>query len=181
MRTVLWRRIDGNGFDRCTVSAGPDGHRITGTALFAADGVAHEIRYSVLTDAAWHTRTVGVSLSTSRGDRTLALSADGAGAWSAGDAPLIDLFGAIDVDLAWTPATNILPVKRLALEPGQTADISVVMLDHTDHEVHKANQRYECLAPGRYRFSAGSFATELLVDDEGLVTTYPGEWEAVAR
>jgi uncharacterized protein len=40
--------------------------------------------------------------------------------------------------------------------------------------VHRAQQRYEHLAPGRVRFSDGDFTAELELDADGLVVAYPG-------
>jgi hypothetical protein len=43
-----------------------------------------------------------------------------------------------------------------------------------DLKVHRSEQRYEHLAPGRVRFSSDGFTADLELDADGLVITYPG-------
>lgn len=179
MTSVMWQPQTGAGAERAVIEATTDGFRIAGTALIVSNGAAHEIRYSVLTDRTWHTRTVGAHVQGPGADRRLALHADGSGAWSVGDAPLMDLFGAIDVDLGWTPATNTLPIRRLGLEIGASEEVTVAWVAFPDHEVRRRRQRYERLSDEVYRFASDDFQVELTVDDSGIVTDYPGGWRAV--
>ena len=105
----------------------------------------------------------------------LFLRRDSAGRWNDGVQELAELTGAVDVDLSISPFTNTLPIRRLKLSPGQSADISVAYVAYPDHSVMKDPQRYTCLASGRYLFESvdSDFKSEILVDDRGLVTTYP--------
>ncbi len=178
--TVLWRRLDIPGMDRCLVEPVPEGFRIAGTALMALDDAPCEIRYTVLTDPQWRTRTVGVHVSGLEADRRLALTADGAGGWSVSDTPLLELYGALDVDFAWTPATNTLPVMRLGLEIGATAEITVAMIEFPGHSVRRVTQRYTRTGEATYRFASGDFGAEIVIGDAGLVTDYEGLWSSLA-
>jgi uncharacterized protein len=179
--SVLWRDRESGGLDRCVLSAGPDGgHRLSGTVLQAMDDVPYEVRYTVMTDASWTTRSVGVHVQGGSGDARLALLADGEGGWSAGREPLADLDGCLDVDLVVTPATNTLPIRRLDLAVGETADVAVAWVRFPELTVEVAEQRYERQAPDLYRYSAGRYAAELVVDDHGLVLDYEEAWHAIA-
>jgi uncharacterized protein len=66
-----------------------------------------------------------------------------------------------------------LPIRRLALVPGESAEISVAYFDGTEP------QRYTCLEKGSggglYRFLSldGEFTADLPVDADGLVLDYP--------
>lgn len=179
MSSVMWQPHERAGAERTVIEPMPDGFRIAGTALVVADDAAHEIRYSVLTDRSWRTRTVGAHVQGPGADRRLALHADGTGTWSVGDEPLMDLFGAIDVDLGWTPATNTLPIRRLDLAVGSAEDITVAWVAFPEHEVRRRRQRYHRIAENVYRFSSDGFEVDLTVDDSGIVTEYPGGWRAV--
>jgi hypothetical protein len=176
---ILWRRLDTPGFDRCELTATPDGHRLAGTALVVFDDVPYEIRYTVITDRRWRTRTVGAHVQGPEGDRRLALTADGEGGWSVSDSPVLDLYGAIDVDLAWTPATNTLPVNRLELQVGEETEITAAYIQFPAHEIKRVSQRYQRIADQRYLYSQGSFRAEVAVDENGLVVDYQGVWESV--
>ncbi|MBA3412108.1 MAG: putative glycolipid-binding domain-containing protein [Actinobacteria bacterium] len=56
------------------------------------------------------------------------LRANGRGEWRGSDGRArAEFAGCIDVDVSTTPFTNSLPVRRLELEPGDSAVIEVVM------------------------------------------------------
>lgn len=179
MDAVLWSRVDGPGHDRCVLEATPDGFRLGGTALVVAEGTSWEIRYAVVTDPQWRARTVGAHVHGPGPDRRIALLGDGLGGWSTADAPLLDLYGAVDVDLAWTPATNTLPIRRLGLAVGESSAVTVAYVDFPGHEVGRRAQRYSRTGERTYRFESGDFAATLETDERGLVTRYEGLWQVV--
>ena len=182
MATVLWRNHRDDGLDRCSFQGGPNGFRLSGTALFVRDGLPFEARYTVMADSHWRTRSAGVHVQTPDGDDLrLALSADGEGGWLLGREPLPDLQGALDVDLAVTPATNTLALRRLSLSPGQAAELTVAYVPLGDLAPGPLEQRYERLTEDRYRYSKPGFSAELVVDEDGVVLSYEGVWEALAR
>ena len=90
--------------------------------------------------------------------------------------PMPEYTGAIDVDLAMTPFTNTLPIRRLGLAVGAAADIIVVYVTFPDLAVSAGPQRYTRLAERTYRFESlgGGFVRDIEVDEHGLVVTYPG-------
>jgi hypothetical protein len=181
MAGVMWQPYDGPGAERAVVESTPDGYRIAGTSLLVAESSTHEIRYTILADAEWRTRTVGAHVQGPGADRRLALHADGTGAWSVGDEPLVDLFGALDVDLAWTPATNTLPIRRLDLPIGGSAEIVVARVAFPEHDVARRRQRYTRIDASTYRLETNGDAVDLVVHEAGVVTDYPGGWRAVAH
>ena len=84
------------------------------------------------------------------------------------------------VDIAETPFTNTLPIRRLDLAPGGSADISVAYFDGAELQPWPEPQRYTRLEEGDgggvYRFLSldGGFTADLPVDSDGLVLDYPG-------
>lgn len=180
MPSVMWTRTDGRGMDRATLQSSPGGHRIGGTAILSIDGTPYEIRYSVLTDELWRTTTVGAHAQMPDGDRRLALSADGTGSWFVGDDPILDLFGAIDVDLGWTPVTNTVAIRRLGLSVGEEQEITVARIDFPSHEIERVTQRYRRLDEAHYRYSSRDLAVEFEVDEHGLIIDYPDGWKRIA-
>jgi hypothetical protein len=81
------------------------------------------------------------------------------------------LTDALDVDLSGSPLTNTLPLRRLGMVES-TITVAWVLLPSL--AVVPAKQSYRPLGPGRVRYSSGSFAAELEVDDDGFVVRYPG-------
>jgi hypothetical protein len=179
MTAILWQRRDGIGLDRATIEADAAGHRIAGTALLEYGGNSYDIRYSVLVDAGWRTRVAAAHLQGPEGERRLSLRVDEAGRWKTGEQDLEELAGATDVDFGFTPATNTLPINRLALGIGEAADVAAGRVAFPERSIEVVTQRYERLNDTTYRYSSADFVADLIVDDNGLVTTYPGRWEAV--
>jgi hypothetical protein len=138
-------------------------------------------RFRIRLDAAWRCRELEVEVV--GGERALRLRGDGHGRWTdEAGAALPALTGAIDVDLPVTPFTNTLPIRRLRLAAGASAEIAVVYVRPPELTVELDRQRYTCLTPlRRYRYEAvdDSFATEIEVDERGLVVTYPGLFRRV--
>jgi hypothetical protein len=181
MSTVLWRGVETGALDRCRLEAGPEGLRLSGTVLTAEFGTPLEARYLVEAGPDGLTRRVELALDDGAVRRVLL--ADGAGRWrwEGGDSELVEVAGALDVDLTVTPATNTLPIRRLAgLAVGEAADLRMAWVQFPELSVIPSAQRYERLAADRWRFSTGDFSAELVVDPEGLVLEYSGLFRSLA-
>ena len=181
MQTILWRDVRSGGVERAVLAPDPSGYHLGGTALLAAGEEPLEIRYSVLTDAAWHTRVVGLHVQGAGVNRRIALRASGSGSWTSGDDPQPGLEGAIDVDLAFSPAPNTLAIRRLMLDVGADARIDVVMIDPVTQEVTRVSQSYARLDEDTYRYEVAGVTADLVVDETGFVIDCPGAFETLAR
>ena len=142
------------------------------------DGPAHApfvLEYAVSCDEAWNTRYVFIAEAS--GDRRLELLASGRGHWTDGDGePLPELRGALDVDISATPFTNTLPIRRLDLPPGGSAEITVAFVSVPDLALSTERQRYTRTSELGYRFESvdADFERQITVDADGLVVEYPG-------
>src|SRR2546426_7631018 len=118
-RWILWQGLVTPSMGRFIASATRDGFELCGLILQAHEDVPYVVRYMIRVDGSWRTREVQVDLEDG-GRRIVSLSADGAGHWSPEGRPSNDLAGCLDVDLEWSPSTNTLPIRRLALAIGET-------------------------------------------------------------
>ena len=174
---VLWQASDG-GSEVCVLEPAGRGRRLRGTVLTHEAKQPIELRYAVVVDAAWATTDVEVLVAFAGDD--LREVAELGGLWSGTERP--PGYGdCVDVDLSFTPATNTLPIRRLGLDVGEEAEITVAWLRWPELTVERAVQRYARVAEDRYRYSQEEFTAELVVDDQGLVVEYEGLWRAVAR
>ena len=179
-----WQDWDGRGLEHTFIVHLDGGPLVESFVIGEADGQPFAARYHVKCDEKWRVNTVGFSLiGTGSG---VSFASDGKGHWRSygrgGEKSLSDLNGAIDVDITVTPFTNTLPIRRLGLEAGQSADIVVVYIDVPSLTVTADPQRYTCLEPmRRYRFESqgGEFVREIDVDEHGLVVLYPGLFRRV--
>lgn len=183
-RQAVWSRSDAPGMEHLTLIVRRAGAAADGLVLGVEENAAFRLRYTVGCDPRWRVRRVEVNLS--GGGRGLSLSADGRGRWfDESGAPVPALDGCVDVDITATPLTNTLPIRRLALKPGESADIRVAYVTTPDLRVAPDEQRYTCLETdaggGRYRFEqiGTGFTAVIRVDADGLVEDYPGLFRRV--
>jgi len=169
---VGWREQESGESHVCSLRSEEEGFELAGGGTAGLVDGPVEVRFTVRLDGSWATRETSVRF----GDRSVELRADGLGGWSVDGADRADLQGCTDVDLEFTPATNTLPVRRLGLEPGQSAEIEAAWVRAASLEVERSTQRYERLGDRRYRYSSGTFTVELDVDDHGMVLDYPPFW-----
>jgi hypothetical protein len=101
------------------------------------------------------------------------------GAWRFNGMLIDGLAGCVDLDLGFTPATNLIPIRRLALTKGQARDVRVAWLDVSTGSLKPLDQRYEKRTESAYWYEAPSFgyAAELDVAATGFIRRYPALWE----
>ncbi|WP_210527753.1 putative glycolipid-binding domain-containing protein [Rubellimicrobium arenae] len=180
-RDVRWRPEEGEGLEHLSLRPGPDAVMARGVVVGARGGPPYGVHYAIACDAAW--QVVSLDLWTTDG-RLLRLRSDEQGSWTDGDGhPLPAFEGCLDIDLAGSPFTNTLPIRRLALAPEDgPVELKVLFVPFDDFEPVLDLQRYRCIEPSRlYRFEAvdGTFAADLPVDEDGLVVDYPGLFRRV--
>ncbi len=148
MPDVAWAALQWPGLEHAKmVMAGDRGMTASGVAVAVLDGSPTHVTYQLGTDAAGVVRDV--NLSTPAGH--LKLRCDGAGNWEG--RPELD--GCVDVDIAITPLTNALPIRRLALGPDESTTIDVAYVSVPGLAVTRAVQRYT-RTPTGYRYESGS-------------------------
>src|SRR5690606_26932777 len=108
--------------------------------------------------------------------RAPALRRGPAGSWSLAGEPHPDLADAVDVDLSFSPFTNTLPIRRLALDVGDSAEIVTAYVEAETLAVTPDPQRYTRLTEDRYVYESldSDFRRTITVDTHGLVVDYPG-------
>ena len=181
-KTILWRRIDLPGHEVCTVGPYEDRWRLAGTAVIAYDGMPCELGYQVLCDPDWRTTSARVVGRIGSREVRLELLADGAERWQFNGAacPVVD--GCIDLDFGFSPATNLLPIRRLSLGSGESAEVVAAWLPFPSLSLEPLPQVYRRENEHTYRYESGdgTFVRTLEVDAFGFVTHYPGLWQAEA-
>jgi len=179
-RTVAWRRADGSGLELASIESSPSELAITGAVVLVHDDVAWEIRYRLEVDEEGRTRAARVDWSADDATGRLTLAVDDDGHWSRDGAPSPELDGAFDVDLGFSPSTNTLPIRRLALADGESASLVAAWVRFPDLDVIPLEQSYERVDARHYRYrSETGFERVIEVDPDGIVADYPGVWTRV--
>jgi len=177
--SILWRRIDTPGHDACSLRQSDVGWRLDGCAVFVHEGAPARLDYDLMCDRSWRTLRGNVDgwIGTEPIDFKIARSADGL--WTCNGAVVPGLEACVDLDLGFSPATNLFQLRRLALTEGQAADAPVAWLDVSSGALELLVQRYERRSKVTYWYEAPRFnyAALLEVDALGFVLRYPGLWE----
>jgi hypothetical protein len=155
------------------------GARLADSVLLAFDenGTPYRLSYRLRWDDARRVRSARVHVVTETGESTLSLRSDGKGNWrDANRRELVELRGAIDLDIWPTPFTNSLAIWRLGDKLGTRQRIDVVYIAAPQLNVALMRQAYTRIRPRVYRFKSieSGFTADLPVDEDGLVLDYPG-------
>ena len=173
---VRWQDWTGNGMEHLVIQCTQASNTAEGVVIGTAGREPFAVRYQIRCDGSWTLQYASIELVGE--PRKVGLVSDGHGKWTdASGNPLPHLDGAIDIDISGTPFTNTLPIRRLQLARGDSADIRTAYVHLPDLEVVGDPQRYTCLEPlRRYRYESldSDFVREIDVDSNGLVVTYPG-------
>ena len=175
----LWRRLDLPGHEIARLARRDHGWELSGTALFTDGQEPCRLDYAVACDARWHTRSAVVAGLI--GPRAVSVRVEvEEGRWRADDEEQPAVAGCIDIDLGFSPSTNLLPLRRLSLAVGAHADVRAAWLPFPSLVLQPLDQVYrrEDTHSYRYQSRGGRFERLLRIDAEGFVVSYPGIWEA---
>ena len=177
IRTVLWRRNDLPGHEICRLTAG-EGWKIAGAALFAFEDRPCWLEFEIECAGDWTTRAALVSGWVGDERIDVRIVRDSSGQWRLNETLCIQVSGCLDIDLNFSPSTNLLPIRRLELEVGATAPVKAAWLRFPSFELEPLAQFYTRVDRKLYRYESGggSFVAPVTVDEFGLVVNYGELW-----
>lgn len=180
--TAIWGREDRISMEICRFSNTSSGYRLEGTVLYRGRGGPSQASYQVVADAKWVTRSMHLSVSDINGESEMELTSDGQGRWKR-DGEAMELpFPCFDVDIAITPATNTLAIRRLDLQVGQAQDAAVVWVQVPSFIAKPVLQTYTRVTKNTYKFGGRYGTYRIDVDENAVVLDYPGGgWRALAH
>src|SRR5687767_7177721 len=145
LRKIIWSNQAAAGLEHFYLRRGNDEITADGIVIGVEENAAFRIRYTISCDLKWQVRKVVVK-SLDENEQTISLLSDGLGNWTneSGN-PVPELKGCVDVDITATPFTNTLPIRRLGLISGESAEIKVVYFTIPEMQVSVEPQRYTCL------------------------------------
>jgi hypothetical protein len=180
--SILWRRLDCPGHEAARLIAQPSGWRLIGTAVFAHERQPCRLDYAVTCDAAWLTVAGRVTGWVGPEHVEIELSVDAARRWRLNGHDCPAVAGCADLDLNWSPSTNLLAIRRLDLRVGEEGEARAAWLRFPSFALEPLEQRYRRTGAGTYRYESagGAFVTELQVNADGFITLYPDLWSEEA-
>jgi hypothetical protein len=178
---ILWRRLDVPGHDACRLVQQDGGWRLKGTAVFQHERAPACLAYEVVCDTLWQTREGFVNGWVGKNQVEFHVAFTPGGKWTL-NGQVLNLEGCIDLDLGFTPATNLFHLQRAALKIGQAIDMPVAWLDSDAGTLGILHQRYERRTSQDYWYEAPRFDYFALlhVNSAGFIEKYPKLWKMEA-
>lgn len=180
MRAILWRRLDRNGMEAAAVEHQSPNWHLQGTVVVEDEGRPCRLDYAVICDNAWRTLWARVNgwIGCTQVNQRVARSLSGE--WRQNGVVCPAVQGCVDIDLAFSPITNLLPIRRLNLAVGTSAQVRAAWLRFPDFTLVPLEQVYTHEGPGRYRYESdgGRFSAPLEIDDDGVIRRYGSIWVA---
>ncbi|MHB1130511.1 MAG: putative glycolipid-binding domain-containing protein [Ilumatobacteraceae bacterium] len=142
----------------------------------------HKAQFVIRLSAQWRVQQFLLFRDMSEPD--LWLATDGGGRWGEiNGAHRTELDGCVDIDLAGTPFTNVIPIRRLPLGVGQAASLNVIAVDVETLGVTVIPQIYSRLGTHSWRYTSLAQGTdvEVEVDEFGFITDEPGAFRRITN
>ncbi len=182
--SAFWRRLDTPGHDAAWLERTPDGWLLQGTAVFRSGDAPACLAYEVACDRSWAT-TWGVVRGRIGNARFAHEITRNDGGWAVDGVPVVGLGDLFDLDFGFTPATNLLQLRRIELSVGAAAEVPVAWFDGEggSTELVRLPQHYERRREDTYWYESptAGYAGKLLVAPDGFALLYPGLWEAASE
>lgn len=180
--SILWRGFFLPGHEACSLFSVDSGWHLAGSAVFSFEQQPCRLDYLVMCDSRWHTRSGKIIGWLGITPVDLEITVDGEDHWQLNGIDRPEVAGCLDLDLNFSPSTNLLPIRRLNLDLGDEAEVTAAWLRFPGFELEPLHQKYRRLDEVTYRYESagGQFSADLQVNSAGFVTDYPEIWQAEA-
>ena len=175
--TAIWRRLDRPGHDAALLQPSADGWLLQGAAVFGHESGPASVAYRVEVDTLWRTKSGNVC--GFLGDNTfrhdIRRERDG---WRLNGLIAKGLEDLLDLDYGFTPATNLLQLRRIRISPNQKVSLPVAWFNLDSASLTVLPQSYERMGEATYAYAAPTVPYEALLEiaPNGFVKSYPGLW-----
>ena len=183
MESILWRGFALPGHEACRVFSQDSHWQIEGSAVFSHEQQPGRLNYQIVCNADWKTLSAQVEGwvgSSVVNIQVKTVRTNLIEHWWLNEVEQPDVQGCTDIDLNFSPSTNLIPIRRLHLAIGESAEVHAAWLRFPSFKLEPLPQRYRRLDENTYRYESagGQFVADLKVNPMGLVLDYPGIWQA---
>ena len=180
--SLLWRGLVLPGHEACRLFSQNSRWHVEGTVVFVHEGQPVRLNYQVVCDAAWQTHSAKVEGWLGNTVIDIQVKIDSNRHWWLNEFEQPNVMGCSDIDLNFSPSTNLLPIRRLNLAVGESAEVNAAWLRFPSFTLEPLPQQYRRLDETTYRYESagGQFVADLKVNRSGFVVDYPGLWQSEA-
>lgn len=164
---IVWNGIEEPSRETCRIEKSP--HGIVINSMIQDDGGG--CIYTLKATSSWEFKDLVIRA----GERELKVIYSEKG-WEVDGEARPDLAAAREVDISVSPLSNTLPIRRLSLAIGESADITTAYIRLPQLNVTTDPQRYTHTGEREYLYESrdSDFQCTVTVDQHGLVMEYPG-------
>lgn len=175
--SIIWRRLDKPGHESARVYGDGEGWYLDGAAIFLHEHQPCRLEYLIQCGMDWQTEFVSVDGWVGDEVVEIEIEVNKGDVWLLNGDEITSVQGCIDIDLNFSPVTNLLPLRRLDLAVGESQTVRAAWLRFPSFELEALDQIYTRIDETTVRYeSGGKFAAEFTVNDAGLVINYPEIW-----
>ena len=177
---MLWQRLDRPGHEAARLTFHEPFWQLSGTVVFGNDEMPCRLEYLIACSTGWQTLRAKIAGWVGRRPVRLDVAADAFRRWRLNGQACPAVDGCNDLDLSFSPATNLLPIRRLGLAVGASADVTAAWLRFPELTMEPLAQTYRRIGERAYQYVAHdpAFSAILEVSATGMVLEYPGFWRA---
>jgi len=140
IESILWQGFVLPGHEACRLYS-QDSHRyLEGTAVFSHEKQPCRLNYQVTCDNAWRTLSAQVEGWLGNTIVSIQIKTDPTQRWWLNGIEQPNIKGCIDVDLNFSPSTNLLPIRRLNLAIGEKAEVKAAWLRFPSFKLEPLSQ-----------------------------------------
>lgn len=176
-REVAYRRLDEHGEERCVYACMSEMCIVEGMGAAAIDGSGMVFEYRLELSEDWRIRHAAIVIRLGQDESRRIIERRDDAIWVVDGVHAVEFDGFEDLDLAFTPTTNTVAIRRLALDVGESGTSRSLLITDPELDVHGMEQHYSRVDDRRYLYQAREFSAEIEVDDDGVLIAYPGLFE----
>jgi hypothetical protein len=176
----MWEWVDGTGLERVERYKETNGTGINSLIIGVRNNQPGKTAYS------FGHNEIGEVIEAQLDDPPMIIEYGGNGHWYDHYQNILpQLNGCTAIDVRESAATNMLAIKQLQLNPGETGELTVAYFELLEGTWQPERQRYTCVektsAGSVFKFEhlSSGFKAEFQVDAEDFVIDYPGLFRRV--
>jgi uncharacterized protein len=132
---ILWTGKEYYSLENCVADVTPAGVDISSVIVGKYESRIYRVEYHIKTNPDWETQYVQVMARHSDRELKFRLHKYSTDKWISEGQTIGQFDGCLDVDIAVTPFTNTLPIRRLKLGLNETQQVRVIYFDLLRQEV----------------------------------------------
>lgn len=179
-RETGWKRFDERGEERAAFACADGACGLEGMGAVAINGSGLVFQYRIEFSPGWEVRRAGAVARLGAEEFTLAVERGDEGGWLINGIRAHEFDECLDLDLSFSPSTNTATIKRLALRVGEGATSNAILVHEPELTLSVLEQTYHRVDERQYEYRAGEFVAMIEVDEDELVSEYPGMFRALA-